>query len=226
MVPPNGLPFLGDNMATKRAFGVFLACVGLFAGSPAVAGCWTPPEREAAQVRELQTMLMVASLRCQAAGIEITGDYNGFVKAARETLETANLRIKTHFAVGGGAQADYDRFTTLLANAYGDAQTDAETCAEAAGTARAAAAAVSGIARLAATRLFPRVLPGDTCAAARDAVAPASPPVIVVAAAPPPAVVTLPAEVVSALAVMARYDARPIPAAAPAAPTQLAAVVH
>lgn len=224
MVAPNGLPFPGDSMATMRKLGAVLACVGLIGGAPAVAGCWTPPEREAAQVRELQTMLMVASLRCHAAGIEITGDYNRFVQAARDTLETANLRIKTHFALGGGAQADYDRFTTLLANAYGDAQTDAETCAEAADTARAATAAVTGIAHLAATRLFPRVLPGDTCAVAHDAALPPAPPVIVMAAAPPPAVVTLPDEVVTALAVMARYDARPTPAATPAPPTQLAAV--
>ncbi|MET0271111.1 MAG: hypothetical protein ABW173_11860 [Sphingomonas sp.] len=208
-----------------RRFGAVCALIGLAAATPAAAGCWTAPEREAAQIRELQTMLMVAALRCHAVGIEITGDYNGFVRASRPAIEAANLRIKTHFAADGGTQADYDRFTTALANAYGDAQTDAATCAEAVEIARAGAAPAAALAHLAANRLFPRALPGDTCAASPAVASPApATPAVIIAAAAPPAVVRLPDEVVAALAVMARYGARPLPAATAEAPTRLAAV--
>ncbi|TVV75070.1 hypothetical protein [Sphingomonas solaris] len=193
------------------------ALFGLGLAAPAGAACWSTKERSAAQVRELQTMLMVASLRCRAAGIDITPDYNSFVRAARETIEGANLAIKTHFAAEGGSQADYDRFTTALANAYGDGQTDAATCAEAVETAHAATMTPTEMARLASARLFPRRLPGDTCAIPAEA---ATAPTI--ASAP---VLRLPDDVIDALTVMARYGTPPAAAAA-SAPTQLATLTR
>jgi hypothetical protein len=62
--------------------------------------------------------------------------YNAFVVAQRGTLEQANLRIKRHFAGAGGGQADYDRFTTMLANHYGQGETNPGACNEAAEIAR------------------------------------------------------------------------------------------
>ena len=221
-------------MGIARFLHAGIAAVALLSAIPAQAGCWAPAEREAASVRELQTMLMVASLRCHAMGIDIVGDYNGFMQASRTAIETANRTIKLHFAGSGGDQSDYDRFTTSLANAYGGAVTDPAACAEAAVTAHEAAASADQLVHLAVNRIFPRALPGGSCdgpPAGVTSIAAASPPAI---AAPAIAqrVVRLPDDVVAALTVMARYQgqrsataAAPVPAAAAdTPPTQLAGI--
>ncbi|WP_156679070.1 hypothetical protein [Sphingomonas profundi] len=203
-------------MTFVRRVAACCAFLGMIGAVPANAACWADRTREAVNVRELQTMLMVASLRCHAAGIDILADYNGFMQASRGAIEAANLEIKGHFAAEGGGQADYDRFTTLLANSYGDDATDPAACAEAAGTAHEIAAAPDQLHRLASARIFPRLLPGGACGVpARGAE------MAVIAA--PKAVVRLPEDVAAALAVMARYGGG-APAVSPSPPTRLAAV--
>ena len=218
-------------MNVARFLHAGVASLALLCSIPAQAGCWAPAERESASVRELQTMLMVASLRCHAMGIDIVGDYNGFMRASRNTIEAANRTIKLHFAAAGGGQDEYDRFTTSLANTYGDDATDPAACAEAAATAHEAAGSADQLIHLAVNRVFPRTLPGGSCGgpvATATSLAAASPATI---AAPPAAgrVVRLPDEVVAALTVMARYQgqrstAMTAPSSAEAPSTQLAAM--
>ena len=107
--------------------------------APIQAACWKADEASAAGVRELQSMLMVAALRCQVAGHPMMDDYNQFVQANRTTIGAMNDRIKAHFirtfgAVGG--QRAYDSFTTSMANGYGAAASGADVCADADSLAR------------------------------------------------------------------------------------------
>ena len=205
------------NILRRMAAGCALLALGC--AIPAQARCWAAPERDAVSVRELQTMLMVASLRCRAMGIDILADYNGFMRASRGAIEAANSGIKAHFANGDG-QEGYDRFVTMLANHYGDDATDADACADAAATAHEAAAAPGQLLLLATSRVSPRALPDGVCAgpASRDGA-------VTIAAATPP-VVQLPDEVVAALAVIARYDRNPVQPAPPTAPRQLAGIAR
>ncbi|HEX9932778.1 MAG TPA: hypothetical protein VGB08_08055 [Allosphingosinicella sp.] len=116
----------------------------------ATMSCWSETETAAARVRDLQSRLMVDALRCRAYGIDILGAYNEFVRSNRATIQAANAVIMGQFArgFGQGAQSEYDRFTTALANSYGGAETSGETCAEAAGIAAEAVAAGGDIQRL------------------------------------------------------------------------------
>lgn len=212
----------------------------------ASTSCWGGRELSAAHVRQMQTMLMVATLRCRAARIDISPEYNGFITAQNPAITAANMVIKQHFAQAGGAQSDYDRFATSLANGYGDDDTSAASCAEAAALAHEAAAVTDAGAldRVVAARLFPAALPGGLCEApampiARAAPSPVEPsplPPLLALAAPEPLPATaqpvaLPAEVLAALAVMARFhDAQTAPAEPAAlaspAPTRLAAATR
>jgi hypothetical protein len=224
-------------MGKVNRWAAALALCGMGAAMPAQAKCWGEREVVAAQVREMQTMLMVAALRCRAAHIDISAEYGTFVVAQKDAIDRANLVIKTHFAQAGGQQADYDRFATSLANGFGDDETSEATCAEAVRLAQDGAAAAPGaIEALALARVFPAALPEGPCAApakpvtlaavvAKDAKKDAALPPIINLAPPPAqmAAVQLPADVVAAMTVLARFQAQP--AAAPAA-TQVAVVQH
>ena len=208
--------------------GLVLAGVGT--AVPAQAGCWNARETGAAQVRDMQTMLMVAALRCRAAHIDISADYDGFVIAQKDAITAANLVIKQHFAAAGGNQADYDRFATSLANGFGDDATTEATCAEAAALAHeGSAAAPAQLQQVADARVFPGALPGGTCQAPATPLVVAAraeslPPVIALAAPPStPQPVTLPADVVAALTVLAHYKAAE---AAPAVALTQTALAH
>ncbi len=206
----------------------------------AAPSCWQARELSAARIRQMQTMLMVATLRCRAAHLDISDDYNAFMTAQGAAVSAANLLIKQHFAQAGMTQTDYDHFTTALANGYGDDQTDAGACADAAALAHEAmAAGAGGLDRVAVARLFPAAMPGGACdgpsapvlagTEPAKAVARAEPlpPVLALAPPAPPASapVTLPADVVAALTVMARFhDAQMVAPAVSAGPTQVAAM--
>lgn len=191
------------------------ACAALVA-APATAGCWQDGEVAGARVRQLQTMLMVATLKCRAAGIDISADYNAFVRARMAAIDTANGAIKRHFAAVGG-QVAYDRFATVLANGYSHGATSAETCADAAKLAGEAGAAAE-LTRIAEERVAPRELPEGACAKPQVAAAlpaplieaPAAAQVTLVSAtstsaATPLAEGGLPPQVLAAMAVLADY---------------------
>jgi hypothetical protein len=142
----------------------------LIIASPAqaVMGCWNETQTAAAQVRNLQSRLMVASLRCVAMGHDVTPAYNRFVRASRETIQGANGVIMAQFRAGFGGQAQfqYDRFATILANAYGADDTNEALCAETAAIADEAAEAAGDPRRLVeiADRLGAAPeLPGGRC---------------------------------------------------------------
>ena len=146
------------------------AAIAMSLAMPAQASmsCWNESAVAAARVRDLQSRLMVSALRCRATGIDILGAYNEFVRSNRATIQAANTVIMGQFsrAYGDGAQTEYDRFTTALANAYGADSTSGEVCAEAASTAAEAVAAEGDMTRLVEIeeRLGATpVLPGGQC---------------------------------------------------------------
>jgi len=140
--------------------------------APVQATCWKSDEASAAGVREMQSMLMVAALRCQVAGHPFMNDYNAFVQSNRGAIGAMNDRIKAHFihafgAVGG--QRAYDSFTTSMANGYGAAASGADVCGEADSLAREAAAmngSVDGLMLLAERQGLVAKLPEGLCAGA------------------------------------------------------------
>src|SRR5258705_327175 len=97
-----------------------LCIVSQSASATSTAG-WSQADRSAATIREFQTRLMVAALRCRAAGINVLASYNQFIGADRAELAAANDRLKTHFKSANpvSGDRDYDRYTTSLANASG-----------------------------------------------------------------------------------------------------------
>lgn len=104
----------------KRVMSVVALAAMLAA--PVQAACWTRDEAAAAGVRQLQSMLMVTALRCQAGGEGMMADYNQFVSANRTAIVAENERIRAHFIHAQGVlpgERAYDSFTTSMANGYG-----------------------------------------------------------------------------------------------------------
>jgi hypothetical protein len=137
----------GYHMTGKfgRAAGVAaMIAFGCAQAQAARNECWTAQEVSAAKVRDLQTMLMVAGLRCRSGGADVLSGYNRFVSANRAALVEVNDRLKLHFrALHGQAegQRNYDRFTTALANAYGAGGSGTGNCAHMASLAAEASSA-------------------------------------------------------------------------------------
>lgn len=151
----------------KAAFAVSAALV-ITSPAQAVMGCWNDTQSAAVQVRNLQSRLMVAALRCAAMGHDVTPAYNRFVRASRETIQGANGVILAQFRAGHGdaAQLHYDRFATTLANAYGGDDTSRELCAATALIAEEAAEVAGDARRL--VQIADRMgaapsLPGGRC---------------------------------------------------------------
>jgi hypothetical protein len=136
---------------TRAALAAAAIATCLVATAAPAATCWSQADVSAAKVRELQTRLMVATLRCRATGVNILASYNNFVGTAKPAIVAANDRLKAHFGAAGpvAGQRDYDRYTTTLANAYGAADTGPESCAEAANLAAEATAARGDLAAFA-----------------------------------------------------------------------------
>ena len=119
---------------SRAALGAAAVAICLSSTAPAASGaCWTQADVSAAKVRQLQTKLMVAALRCRASGVDILSSYNRFIRAKRSEITAANDRLKAHFraAHASTGERDYDRYTTALANHYGGARTSENSCAEA-----------------------------------------------------------------------------------------------
>ncbi|HYG48431.1 MAG TPA: hypothetical protein VD846_10890 [Allosphingosinicella sp.] len=156
------------NRALRGALG--LAAAALVHAQPAAAAmsCWNEHETAAAKIRDLQSRLMVATLRCRAMGIDVLTAYNDFVRINRSTLQEANGVIKAQFDRGYGrdGQRFYDSFTTAMANQYGADETSGQVCEDTAAIASEAVAADGDVARL--VELADRTggspdLPGGIC---------------------------------------------------------------
>lgn len=125
--------------------------IGISQPANAAMNCWDQTHTAAAKIRDLQSRLMVATMRCRAFGIDVLPQYNDFVRVNRSTIQDANGLIKAQFEAGFGAalaQKSYDSFATSLANAYGADQTSVEVCEETAELAAEAVGARGNIDRL------------------------------------------------------------------------------
>ncbi len=81
------------NIFKKAGLCAAALAVGYEQPAAAAMGCWDRTHAAAAKIRDLQSRLMVATMRCQALGIDITGSYNEFVKTNRTTIQAANKVI-------------------------------------------------------------------------------------------------------------------------------------
>lgn len=143
-----------------------LVAVAVPAGS-VQAACWSDKAVTAAKIRDLETMLMVASLRCRGSGQHLLQHYNNFVRHSRPALVRVNDELRTHFAPLGGLNA-YDRYVTKIANRYG-AGAEGLTCADMASILAAAESergSYDGLARLATAARVEPLLPGARCSLA------------------------------------------------------------
>ena len=151
----------------KKVVAVMTA--GALLAGAARAGCWTREEASAAGIRQLQSMLMVTALRCQAAGTGMMSDYNAFVTSNRQAIAAENDRIRGHFvhAQGGIAgERAYDSFTTSMANGYGAGEGAPQSCAAAAALAQEAGSmqgSVDGLLLLVARLGLSAQLPEGRC---------------------------------------------------------------
>ena len=111
---------------------VLAAAAAVTVCSPASAACWSDSVVEAAYVRDFDTILMVATLRCRTQDAQMGASYNKFVREKRTILVAANDELRAQFSVGRGAKAGldaFDRFSTSLANSHGAGE-DGVSCAE------------------------------------------------------------------------------------------------
>ncbi len=138
------------NRALKGALGLAAAALVYAQPASAAMSCWDEHETAAAKIRDLQSRLMVATLRCRAIGIDVLTAYNDFVRINRSTLQEANGVIKAQFDRGyeREGQRFYDSFTTAMANQYGADATSGQVCEDTAAIAAEAVAADGDVALL------------------------------------------------------------------------------
>ncbi len=137
------------------------------------AKCWSESDVTAAKIRDMETMLMVASLRCRAGNPHMLSAYNAFVRQSRPALTRVNEQLRSHFAQSGGLNA-YDRYVTAIANRYG-AGADGLDCGDFASILDAAAAeggSFAGLARLADAAEIEPLNTGNRCTMAVASVRP------------------------------------------------------
>lgn len=125
---------------------VAVAAMALTA-SQAQAACWAPQHVAAAKVRDLDTMMMVAALRCRTTNLNVMDRYNAFVTMHRKTLTQINDTLRDHYRSAGSARAvldAYDGYVTKVANRYGAGTSDVD-CAGMVSIADAAIAEASTV---------------------------------------------------------------------------------
>jgi predicted RNase H-like nuclease len=140
-------------MGKMKGAAIAALAVAMSAGQVQAAAndCWSVQEVSAAKVRDLQTMLMVAGLRCRGSGSDVLAGYNRFVATNRSAIVAINNQLKAHFNSAYGpaeGQRSYDRFTTALANAYGAGGSGTANCNDMVALAEDAADAGGSSARL------------------------------------------------------------------------------
>jgi len=157
------------GMPSKRVGVLGAVVAATLIAAPVQAACWTAESVAAAKIRDLQSMLMVATLRCQVAGFDIAGDYNAYINANRTVIGETNAVLKRLFAASADraeAMNGYDAFTTKLANAYGNGKADSAACANAAATAQegvAMANSIDGLLLVAERNGIDTQVPGGSC---------------------------------------------------------------
>lgn len=151
---------MGDFIKTAVAGAVLLA----LPINTAQAACWGQNAVDAAKVRDMETMLMVAALRCRTTFKGMLPAYNDFIRTSRTALTSVNDTLRAQFADQGGLNG-YDRYVTSIANRYGAGAEDL-TCADMSSileAARAERGSLVGLTRLADAANVRPVLPGSRC---------------------------------------------------------------
>lgn len=151
---------MGDFIKSAVAGAVLLA----LPVNTAQAACWGQNAVDAAKVRDMETMLMVASLRCRTKFTGMLPAYNDFIRTSRTALTTVNDTLRAQFADQGGLNG-YDRYVTSIANRYGAGAEDL-TCSDMSSileAARAERGSLAGLTRLANSAAVEPVLPGVRC---------------------------------------------------------------
>lgn len=118
MATRSGLCGVGETLKTGFGMAVLagLLLAGV-AGTARAAACYTPAEARAAQLRQLQTELMVAALQCSSrSDLDLAGQYNVFVRRFGGSLSDNAKVLRGHFGRQGGGAARFDSFITALAN--------------------------------------------------------------------------------------------------------------
>ncbi|MBO9575227.1 MAG: hypothetical protein J7494_05795 [Sphingobium sp.] len=137
-------------MKGARYFLAVAIAAAMVSGPVSAATCWSADAVDAASIRDFDTSLMVATLRCRLHGVDISGDYNRFVREKRAVLVANNDVLRAQFAAGRGEKAGldaFDRFATALANSHG-AGSDTLGCDDYKALAKAAVAAAPNRAAL------------------------------------------------------------------------------
>ncbi len=104
--------------------------------------CWQAPEHEAYRLRALQSLLMVATLKCKVMGdAAITDKYNLFVTATQPHMQSsASILLARFKRLGGGpAMKLMDQMSTDLANQFSAAPMGINACSKAGDVAQMAA---------------------------------------------------------------------------------------
>ena len=110
-------------MRKSKSFVSAIVGVTLALGSPAAANpAWSGDARSAEQLRELDIMLMVTSLRCRRSSNDFTADYDDFAHNHRQTMNAAAGQLRDTYASGRSRRAQnrtIDTLSTTMANRYG-----------------------------------------------------------------------------------------------------------
>lgn len=105
----------------KTALG--LAAAAMVVATPAMAmPAWSGDTQSAEQLRRLDIMLMVTSLRCRNSADNFQRDYDRFATTHRSTMNAATDRLRQAYAGGRSARAQnraIDTISTSMANRYG-----------------------------------------------------------------------------------------------------------
>ena len=109
-------------MGTFRTFAAAAAAGAMLAAMPAPVLAAGPADvMQAENLRKLDIMLMVTSLRCRKGADDFQADYNDFaakrvvmMKAAYQTLKQGHARLGER-----GARREMDKISTGMANRYG-----------------------------------------------------------------------------------------------------------
>jgi hypothetical protein len=115
------------------AYGIGTCIAGLAlmaSGAARAVPCWDAPAVAAAQISELETMLLVTSLRCRAAGFDFHESYERFTEVYRSPFRAAQRVLRAHFGadISVDGRRAYDSYLISVANFYGAGTTDAATC--------------------------------------------------------------------------------------------------
>ena len=126
-------------MKIVKGVAASLAAMSMLLAVPASAGAMSQAEK----LRRLDIMLMVTGLRCRTGADNFQADYGRFTTNHIAELNAASNTLKADMARkygAAGANRALDRFSTTMANAYGNGHPWL-SCAELKSVARNLAAA-------------------------------------------------------------------------------------